>query len=795
MIKMNPHKFLFGMLLVCLCFFSLCTGNVKVDNVTCLGEGKGGGGFVSNMQVVLDCCQGLKKISEGMGVDTEGKCQQALDAGFVCAKCGDGRCGIGENKCNCPSDCSASCANEGESVFDNLGMGPVKCCNADSGIEPLTHIDSTYNICSDSDPSGSKGVCSESWSKTCGNGVCDPGEDKCNCLQDCPPAECAKDGEQVYSRSIDGPVRCCNANSGIKYDHRLENGACTAVSGQFSPIGACVEGWQKTCGDGTCGSGEDRCNCPQDCSSGPGSTMADSNCANVGETINTPLSTDRKGPTACCAGLTPDDGYMKSDAQGDCPKPIPHPLPAMEICIKCGDGVCGSGENKCNCPQDCGEKNRTNCAGEGENAMVYGCCPGLVRVMNSWVIDENGVCQGFNMPTAICTKCGDRVCGKGENKCNCPSDCVQPKTDCLSDRDCVSDGGTCHMCFNKAWFLGDDIQKRSDGFNCQGIGDSLCYCKQGICTVTSICGDGACGIGENPTNCPKDCGTKGGDECKDSSDCVVAINLNSCCNCPQPVPKTLIDGKASVVYEKGKDYSSMLSTDCKNVACAPCRSVYGAICYSGKCAEAPLCGNGFCEAGENETSCSLDCRSNKAVCGNSFCETGENPANCPYDCGSKKPVCGNGFCEESENTANCPPDCPKTQSPTICSMNLSLKLAQDELNECEMSGGVMRCGNETCRCICPGCIEDGTCEPCSMEEDRCCKGLECSPAAVCALGYKSVLKGCDSNCKALTDCVALGYDICAANLSENPSKDELLECEKETGQIKCTNGKCRCVCP
>ena len=365
---MNHYKIILGMLLVCLPFFCLCTGNVKVDDVTCLGEGKGGGSPILS-KLDLGCCPGLKKIAGNMGVDAEGVCHPAIDGGFVCAKCGDGKCGIGENKCNCPSDCSAGCAPEGEAVFDNPGMGPVKCCDVDAGIKPSTRIDTTYNICSDPDRSGSRGICSVSWAKTCGNGVCDPGEDKCNCLQDCSPPECAKDGEQVYMRSIDGPVRCCNANSGIKYDHRLENGACTAVSGQFSPVGVCVAGWQKTCGDSACGSGENRCNCPQDCG---------------------------------------------------------------KVAASCGNGKCEAGETTTNCLTDCpcvaeGRRMPTFAVSpEGfEEQRQTGnleCCPGLNSVSNLFY---NGVCEGIVgvLGGAVCVKCGNGVCGSGENYCNCPEDC------------------------------------------------------------------------------------------------------------------------------------------------------------------------------------------------------------------------------------------------------------------------------------------------------------------------------------------------------------------------------------
>ncbi len=58
------------------------------------------------------------------------------------------------------------------------------------------------------------------------------------------------------------------------------------------------------------------------------------------------------------------------------------------------------------------------CSGEGEFAgRKEGCCPGLVAI-GCEASDKSGEClecgSGF-----VCTRCGDGVCGPGENKCNC----------------------------------------------------------------------------------------------------------------------------------------------------------------------------------------------------------------------------------------------------------------------------------------------------------------------------------------------------------------------------------------
>lgn len=61
--------------------------------------------------------------------------------------------------------------------------------------------------------------------------------------------------------------------------------------------------------------------------------------------------------------------------------------------------------------------------------------------------------------------------------------------------------------------------------------------------------------------------------CQQDSDCVVGIRIDSCCSCPSAYPKSqLEDDKNIVIYEYGKDYSSLIKSneDCRKVACKPC---------------------------------------------------------------------------------------------------------------------------------------------------------------------------------------------------------------------------------
>lgn len=74
------------------------------------------------------------------------------------------------------------------------------------------------------------------------------------------------------------------------------------------------------------------------------------------------------------------------------------------------------------------ENQPKNCAKEGEinslsAAQGGGCCSGLTSVSPADIFDS--VCNiiGSQQHIEACVRCGNEVCGKGENKCNCPADC------------------------------------------------------------------------------------------------------------------------------------------------------------------------------------------------------------------------------------------------------------------------------------------------------------------------------------------------------------------------------------
>jgi hypothetical protein len=84
------------------------------------------------------------------------------------------------------------------------------------------------------------------------------------------------------------------------------------------------------CGDGICGFEENICRCPEDCTDPV-------DCIGEGERV--------MGVTAdvCCEGLT-SISCAEPEGPGICAAPS-----ECFICSYCGDGVCGAGENVCNC--------------------------------------------------------------------------------------------------------------------------------------------------------------------------------------------------------------------------------------------------------------------------------------------------------------------------------------------------------------------------------------------------------------------------------------------------------------
>jgi hypothetical protein len=69
-------------------------------------------GDFSDVKTYRVCCMGLVSVSTSEPLDAPdsdgGTCSTPfnLDPTRICTRCGNGQCGTGENRCNCPADCT-----------------------------------------------------------------------------------------------------------------------------------------------------------------------------------------------------------------------------------------------------------------------------------------------------------------------------------------------------------------------------------------------------------------------------------------------------------------------------------------------------------------------------------------------------------------------------------------------------------------------------------------------------------------------------------------------------------------
>jgi len=164
------------------------------------------------------------------------------------------------------------------------------------------------------------------------------------------------------------------------------------------------------------------------------------------------------------------------------------------ICSDCGNGICGKGENYCNCPNDC-----QKCINEGVNMRYYKdskilesdlkCCPGIGQIKPWHPNLEQYDNSGLKIIGHCTSKCGNGICDKNESTYNCPQDC----TDCLEEGEYQKFDNTLLCC---------------NGLNETRPKDSV-YLESGnsiskLCTAK--CGNNICDQKtEDQTNCPEDC--------------------------------------------------------------------------------------------------------------------------------------------------------------------------------------------------------------------------------------------------------------------------------------------------
>jgi len=123
----------------------------------------------------------------------------------------------------------------------------------------------------------------------------------------------------------------------IEYDNFGVCGTdCSVSCGIFASKESCESALGK-CGDGVCENYEksmDFYYCSEDCGE-------EGICHKAGQSFDSSLYPESK----CCEGLVEKSQYDLRNCVA---------LPGTKFtCVDCGDGVCGDGENNCNCAEDC----------------------------------------------------------------------------------------------------------------------------------------------------------------------------------------------------------------------------------------------------------------------------------------------------------------------------------------------------------------------------------------------------------------------------------------------------------
>lgn len=255
-------------------------GSEYVKELPCQGKGQ-------ELSPGYKCCQGL--VSGAALNSTKyvnGVCDYAVGGWSVCLPCGDGFCdSMHENYCNCPADCKVQACRDQNYP---CSIEQIPCCAG------LTAVPNAF----ESDRGCIAATCG-SICLPCGNGVCDSGENSCNCASDCVSAKTGtvylyvfdEYGNPIIDRLVGIVYKMPYGEAVAKMEILggsgktvLEAGNYTVAvmdySGKYasaktvfqitagSEIGVKIilkKQQISVCGNGICETGEDYYNCPTDC--------------------------------------------------------------------------------------------------------------------------------------------------------------------------------------------------------------------------------------------------------------------------------------------------------------------------------------------------------------------------------------------------------------------------------------------------------------------------------------------------------------------------------------------------
>jgi hypothetical protein len=137
-----------------------------------------------------------------------------------------------------------------------------------------------------------------------------------------------------------------------------------------------------------------------------------------------------------------------------------------------------------------------------------------------------------------------------------------------------------------------------------------------------------------------------------------------------------------------------------------------------------VCGDGFCNGDETQSSCADDCGGDDAECGDGSCNGTETINTCPGDCGGEETECGDDECNGHETPTSCPDDCGG--GPVCGDGNCNGGETADNCPEdCTGGGGggggecvfdfVCDTGNNECEMLCFDCfvVDPNSCASCT----------------------------------------------------------------------------------
>jgi len=325
--------------------------------------------------------------------------------------CGNGTCATGEDKCNCPEDCSSATCGNGKCETGEKSI----TCPIDCAVDGPTCGDGIIEgeNCDDKNTANGDGCnqyCAVEPGWTCNGStgqtsVCHFGSSSSSRSSFMSnPANNSSSSRSSSSHSSSSTWKACSPGYQCsKFPLSLTSGACYGTG--VGPGPNCHDETNgETCGDipmciGICF----KFVCDES-SSSSSSSLA---CAQNGQKV---YGSAQFGPTVCCS----QNAGIKSNS-----------VLAGDLCMAtndgskgtcvdnwwqtCGNGTCATGEDKCNCPQDC--------------AVA---CPVFTPplCMNGILVpqlgpDANGCklppvcCNGATNPNAKCTmdlKCSNGSC-------------------------------------------------------------------------------------------------------------------------------------------------------------------------------------------------------------------------------------------------------------------------------------------------------------------------------------------------------------------------------------------------